>query len=112
MFATNAHVNDLRAQIERLAKQLEEERAERARLLDRLLERHNYAPLAELPKAPPISPVQVISPFGGGATPEMIDATKQSFVDEEIAYLQAEHSMTLEQAQATAEREWLVRHNL
>lgn len=112
MLTTKAHADDLRAQIERLARELEAERAERARLLDRLLERHNYAPLAELPKAPPVSPVQVISPFGGGATPEMIDAMRQSFVDEEIAYLQAEHSMTPEQAQATAEREWLARHSL
>jgi hypothetical protein len=112
MFTTKAHADDLRAQIVRLEKQLEEERAERSRLLDRLLERHNFAPLAEPPKVSAAPPMQIISPFGGGATPEMIDAMKQSFVDEEIAYLQAEHAMTPEQAREKAEREWLTRHNI
>lgn len=110
MLTTRAHAADLRAQIERLAKQLEEERAERARLLDRLLERHNYAPLAEQPRAAVGPPVRIISPFGGGATPEMTEAMRESWVMEEAAYLEAEQGFAPAQAREMAEQRWLSEH--
>lgn len=110
MFTTRAHADDLRAQIDRLAQQLEAERAERAKLLDRLLERHNYAPLAEPAKTVVGPPVQIISPFGGGATPEMIESSRASWVNEEAAYLEVEHGMTPVQAREMAEQRWLSEH--
>ena len=110
MFYTRAHVRSLEAQIERLERQLAEAHAERKDLLDRLLERRNVERIQ--PKPQPVIPesVQVIHPFGSAATPDMVEAAKESWVGEEAAYLQAEHGMSEMQAREMAEQRWLSEH--
>jgi hypothetical protein len=112
VFYTRAHVRALEAQISRLEQLLAEEKVERRSLLDRLLSKHNVEPVQ--PKPQPAIPdnMQVIHPFGSAATPEMIDALKESWVNEEAQYLSAEHGMTETQAKEMAERRWLSEHRV
>jgi len=106
MFATISHVNDLRAEIARLERMLEQERAEKRELLDRLLQKNNIAPTSAA-SVQPVAPVmEVISPFGSAATPEMVDSLRESWIAEEAAYLQFEQNMPTDQAQAIAEQHW------
>jgi hypothetical protein len=110
VFYTKAHVLALEAQIERLEQLLADEKSERRQLQDRLLEKRNIEPIQ--PKLQPSIPdtVQVISPFGGGTTPELVGALKDSWVGEEAAYLQAEHGMAEMQAKEMAEQRWIDQH--
>lgn len=115
MFGYSALIDTLRATIARLEDQLEQERSERRHLLDCLLRKHNAEPLAETPAAQGIgtsSPMVVISPFGGGATPEVTDALKESWIAEEAQYLMLEQGMAEDQARLTATRRFATEHGL
>lgn len=110
MFYSRAHVRALEAQISRLEAQLADEKAERRSLLDTLLQKHNFAPIQPQPPVKVPDNVQVIHPFGSAATPEMVDALKDSWVSEESQYLMAEHGMADGQAREMAERRWVSEH--
>lgn len=107
MFGSSAHIADLKAQIASLERLLEVERSEKRHLLDCLLQKHNAAPVTPEPLKAPAPPIQIISPFGGGATPEMNVLLTQSAIDEEVAYLMAEQNYSAEQARAAAEERFL-----
>ena len=108
MFGYAAHIADLRAQIEQLERLLVEERGEKRHLLDCLLQKNNASPLKETIAPQPTQPVvQFMHPFGGGATPEMVEAATQSAIDEETAYLMAEQNYPEEQARMMAEQRFL-----
>lgn len=110
MFYTKAHVFALEAQIKRLEQLLADEKSERKQLLDRLLEKRNVEPIQPKPQPTIPETVQVISPFGGGTTPELVEALKESWMGEEMAYHQAEHGLSETQAREAAERGWLNQH--
>lgn len=106
MFSSSAHIADLKAQIAQLERLLEAERAENRHLLDCLLQKQNAAPMAQQPLKEPIPPVQFVHPYGGAATPEMIEAATQVAIDEEIAYLMAEENFSEDHARARAEQKF------
>lgn len=107
MIATSAHVKSLQEEIARLERLLQEERAEKSKLLDLLLQRNNFAPIhAEAPAAVAAPPVQVISPFGGAVTPETLGAIEESWLREEQEYLEREQHLSPETARATARENW------
>lgn len=107
MFTTTAHVKSLQAEIARLERLLQEERAENGKLLDLLLQRHNMTPVhAEPTPVPAAPPVQIISPFGGAATPETLSAIEESWLREETEFLTQEHGLSPEQARQQAAHNW------
>lgn len=112
MFHTKTLIRALESQISRLEQLLEKERTERQQLLDRLLEKRNIEPVQPKPERSSPNPIQIISPFGNAATPEMVDALKESWVQEESFYLQAEHGLPELRAREMAEQRWVSEHSV
>lgn len=107
---TRSHVQALEAEIAWLKEQLADLTVERRQLQDRLLARANVEPITQKPQPKLPETVQIVTPFGNGATPEIVDAMKESWMGEEAAYLMSEHGLTEEQAKVEAERGWLAQH--
>ena len=112
MFHAKALIATLQAQISRLEQLLEKERNERQQLLDRLLAKNNVEPVQPKPEARAKNPIQIVSPFGNAATPEMVEALKDSWVQEETFYLIAEHGLPEAQAKEMAEARWISEHKV
>jgi len=110
LFYTKAHVLALKAEIAWLRQQLADATDERRQLQDRLLAKQNIEPLAKKPQPKLPDTVQIISPFGNAATPEVVDAMKESWICEEASYLQGEHGLTDQQAREQAEKHWIAEH--
>ena len=109
MFGSSAHIADLRAEIARLEQMLQAEQSRSQGLLDRLLERHNVAPLTDEPAKPESRPTSLLTPYGVGVD---ADVERGLWVAEEAAYLQHEHSFPEDQARAMAEQRWAAENNL
>lgn len=92
----------LEAQIADLQKRLDRAQDENRALLDRLLQRHNVAPMSEPPKASaPV--IEVISP-SGTVPPEMQDAVRESWVQEEAEYVATMQGLDAARARQEAVR--------
>lgn len=93
-----AHIDALQAQVIALE-------AERAALLDRLLEKRNIAPIAAPEKPASVPGVQIIAPYG--VPKEAEDAIRASWIAEETEYLQVSAGYEYERARNIAEQNWL-----
>lgn len=105
MFYFRAYVGSLERQIDDLKERLRQSEAERTELLSRLLEKHNYQPLAqsaasEMTTSQP--PIQVISPFNSIPF-DAQDAIKESILKEETEYIMSEQGIDETRARALAE---------
>lgn len=90
MLYTRAYVRLLSDTISELRARNERLEVERSELLNRLLERRNIEPLRESTDEQTVqarSPIQIISP-SSSMLPEMEDAVKNSWIREEMAYIQ------------------------
>ena len=105
MIYFSATIRAMQAHIETLHAQIIALEAERAALLDRLLEKRNIAPIAEHEKAERGPAVQVIAPFG--VPREAEEAIRASWLQEETEYLQVSAGYDYERARAVAEANWL-----
>lgn len=110
MFYTRSHVRALEAQIDYLKAELEKSHLQANALLDRLLQRHNIEPVRPSPQPVTPEPTQLISPFGQVNTPEMAEAFRESWTNEEAAYLMAEEGYADGQAREMAERRFISQH--
>lgn len=83
---SRAHIRALEVRIEDLKAQLADERKERQALLNRLLEKHNVAPITPSDPQPRTPTIEIINPYGV-LTPELEDATRESWLREEMDYI-------------------------
>jgi hypothetical protein len=99
MWATRAEAA-LQAQIIDLQKRLDRAQDENRALLDRLLQKNNVAPVSESPKSTqPV--IEVISP-SGAVPPEMQDAVRDSWVQEEADYVAMTQGLDADRARQEA----------
>ena len=108
-FAASSRIALLQAQIADLQKRLNASEKERRALTDRLLEKHNVAPLAPEAPRPEVRTVEVLSPYGV-VPPEMEDAVRASWVKEETEYIQMTEGLDEERARLLAERRFTEQH--
>ena len=107
----SATIRAMQAHINALTAELTAVKAERAALLDRLLEKRNIAPITEPEtpkKAVSEASVQVIAPYG--VSSEMQDAVKASWIAEETEYLQVSAGYDYERARNVAEQAWITQN--
>ena len=99
--AFKAHIADLQ-------QRLQQSETEKLDLLNRLLERHNVSAVG-VPAPPKAEPIQVLSPFPS-MPPEMEDAVKDSWLNEETEYIIQTRGLSPDLARAEAERSFTAQH--
>lgn len=110
LFSLPSRIALLQAQIADLQKRLDRADKERKVLLDRLLAKNNIEPVSPPEVRPEMPrPVEVLHPFGV-LPPEAVDAVRESWVREEMEYIEMNEGVTGERARALAEQRFSEQH--
>lgn len=110
MIYFRSHVQALELQIAYLKERLVEVEQEKRRLLDRVLEKNNVAPISE-PAQSTVSAPDVLAPFGI-AVADVQDALRESWLREETEYIMGKLGCDEGTARSYAEQEYLTQHQV
>ena len=110
MLYLRSTVQALQSQIDDLRQRLDASEQERKDLLDRLLSRNNVEPLRQSePARATAPPIQYIAPFGVQPA-EIEQPLRDSWIEEETAYVMQTTGMDWERSHAEAQRRYIGQH--